>query len=222
MSGRPHWVRLSIWIALTAFLSYATFTAVEASGSASPGEDDLFKWSTAAGAVVGGALLLAVTAAIAFGRSDLLALRRSRISTLRGIGISLLALFATLAAAQITISLGGDPGEEQGLLSDGWHPGRTAPFVANVLALVVLAPLAEELYVRGLGFSLFRSFGRMAAIVMPAIGWSLMHGLPSGIFPLFVFGAGLCYLRERSDSVVPPIVLHAFYNGLVVAFAFAY
>jgi membrane protease YdiL (CAAX protease family) len=47
-----------------------------------------------------------------------------------------------------------------------------------------------------------------------------MHGLPAAIFPLFVFGIGLGYLRDRSDSSIPGMVIHGLYNGVAVALAF--
>jgi membrane protease YdiL (CAAX protease family) len=35
-----------------------------------------------------------------------------------------------------------------------------------------------------------------------------------------VFGIGLAYLRERSDSVIPGMIVHGLYNGLALALAF--
>ncbi len=213
-------VRLAIWIALTALYAIVAFADVAENGSASPGKDDLFKWSTAGAIVAGAALFLAITLVISAGRRELLALRRPRISLGAFLAISFLALLATFVASGVVISLGGDPAGEQGIVGSGWQSAKLAAFVANAAALTIVVPFVEELYARGAGFGLFRPLGRMAAIVLPALGWSLMHGLPSGILPLFVFGAGLCYLRERSDSVFPTILLHGFYNGLAIGLSF--
>ena len=49
-----------------------------------------------------------------------------------------------------------------------------------------------------------------------------MHGLPSAIFPLAVFGIGLGYLRERSDSVVPGMFVHGLFNGLALTLAYGH
>lgn len=215
MTEGVSWIRLAIWSALTAGISYLAFA-----GDSGDLDDAFFEWSTFAATAIGAALLIAIALAVSAGRPGLRAFRQSRISVSRATGLGLLAVLATYVASALVITLGGDPGGEQGLLPDGWQPGRTAPFVANAIGIVVFPALSEELFARGVGFGLFRPFGRAAAIVFPAFGWALMHGLPTGIVPLFVLGLGLGYLRERSDSIVPGIVVHGAFNGLALGLAF--
>jgi len=219
LSERVSSTRLAIWIAIAALFSFAAFAAYSSNGSTSS-KNALFQWSNAISSALFAAIWIAVSFAISRRRPDLRALRRSQISFLSAFGLGLLAVIATFVASAIVSVLGGNPAREQGLLTEHWQSGRSAAFAANAVALVVLAPLSEELFVRGLGFGLFRPIGRGVAMFAPALAWALMHGLPSAIFPLAVFGIGLAYLRERSDSVVPGMFVHGLFNGLALALAF--
>jgi hypothetical protein len=220
VNGRVSSVRLAIWIAFGALLSILNFAAYSSSGSTSSTTNALFQWSTAVGSAVFAAIWVAISFAISNGRPELRALRRSQISLPAMLGLGLLALVATFVASAIVSVLGGNPAREQGLLTEHWQSGHSAAFAANVVALVVLAPFTEELFVRGLGSGLFRPLGRGVSIIIPAFAWALMHGIPAGIFPLAVFGIGLGYLRERSDSVVPGMFVHGLFNGIALAIAY--
>jgi membrane protease YdiL (CAAX protease family) len=221
VSERPDRARLGIWALIAISLSVLNFVGYAMSSSTSSSENALFNWPFVAGNVLFYAIWIAISLAISGGRPELRALRRPRITWGEIAGLGLLALGATYAAGLIVNVFGGHPAREQGILTGHWQSGKLAPFVASVLVLTVLTPLAEELFVRGLGFSLFSPFGRAATIAVPALAWALMHGLPAAIFPLFVFGIGLGYVRDRSDSIIPTIVIHGLYNGLAVALAFS-
>ncbi|MGA9762317.1 MAG: type II CAAX endopeptidase family protein [Gaiellaceae bacterium] len=208
------WVLVAIPLIALAFASYAT-------SSSTNSKQALFNWSFAANGVVFYGIWVAISLAISNGRPQLRAFRRPRIGWGRITGLALLAIGGAVVANMIVNAFGGHPGREQQLLSGHWQSGRLAPFIASVLVLTVLTPLGEELFVRGLGYSLFSPFGRAVAIAVPAMAWTLMHGLPAAIFPLFVFGVGLGYLRDRSDSVFPGMIVHGLYNGMAVALAYA-
>jgi membrane protease YdiL (CAAX protease family) len=208
------WMLVAIPLIVLAFASYAT-------SSSTGSEQALFNWSFAANGVVFYGIWIAISLAISNGRPALRAFRLPRIGWGRIVLLGLLAIGGAFVANMIVNAFGGHPGREQQLLSGHWQSGRLAPFVASVIVLTVLTPLGEELFVRGLGFSLFSPFGRAVAIAAPALAWALMHGLPAAIFPLFVFGVGLGYLRDRSDSVIPGMIIHGLYNGIAVALAYS-
>ena len=105
-------------------------------------------------------------------------------------------------------------GEEQGLDPAGWQPDRVGALILSFLAIAIAAPLAEELTFRGLGYYLLSQFGAWAAIGITGITFALAHGLIVGIPVFFVIGAGLAYLRYRTDSLYPPILVHMAFNGL--------
>ena len=111
------------------------------------------------------------------------------------------------------------PDKEQGLAPTRWEPAHAGAFAANFVVVALLAPVVEELTFRGLGFTLFERFGRWAAIVLVGLAFGLAHGLVEGLPLLFLFGAGLAYLRSRTGSVYPGMLVHVVYNGLVLLIA---
>ena len=217
--GRLSPVRLAIWIAIAALLSSLAFSTYFSTGSTNS-KNTLFQWSTAASAGFFYALMIAVSIFISNDRPELRALRRSQISIPAALGLGLLSIVATLIAFGIVSIFVRNPGRQQGLLTEHWQSNHVAAFAVNAAAVMILAPIAEELFVRGLGFGLFRPIGRSVSLLLPALAWALMHGIPAGIIPLTIFGIGLGYLRERSDSVIPGMVVHGFYNGLALMLAY--
>lgn len=220
MSRRVDGNRLAIWAlvaALIAVLNFASHTSTTASGS----KDLLFDWSFAVNGAVFLGLLIAISLAVSSRRPWLRALRRSRIGLPSMVGLALLAIAGFFGANLFVTALGGHAAREQGLLTEHWQPGRVAPFIASALVITVLTPIAEELFIRGIGFGLLEPLGKATSIAVPALAWALMHGLVAGILPLFVFGLGLGYLRERSGSTIPGMVVHGLYNGAALALAFS-
>ena len=51
--------------------------------------------------------------------------------------------------------------------------------------------------------------------------FGLWHGLVQALLVLIPFGAGLAYLRDRTNSVVPGMVVHALFNATALALAVA-
>jgi uncharacterized protein len=85
-----------------------------------------------------------------------------------------------------------------------------------MLLIAGLAPLAEELFFRGMLYPLLRRWGGGVAIVGSAVLFSLVHFIPI-LFPsLFVVGLLLGLLREWSGSTIPCIVLHMMQNGTMI------
>jgi membrane protease YdiL (CAAX protease family) len=221
MSERSHRGRLVAWALVASTLIALGFASYAASGSTSSSENALFSWSFSISSAVFLGIWVAISLAISNGLPELRALRSSQIGVGEMVALGLLAVAGLFVASLIVNILGGHPAREQQILTGQWQSGRLAPFIASVLVLTVLTPFAEELFVRGLGFSLISPYGRAAAATVPALAWALMHGLPAAIFPLFVFGVGLGYLRDRSDSSIPGMVIHGLYNGLAVALAYS-
>ena len=106
--------------------------------------------------------------------------------------------------------------DEQGLTPDSWDSARAAQYLVNAVGIAGVAPVAEELLFRGLGFSLLSRFGTVAAVVLVGVAFGLWHGLVYALPVLALFGAGLAYLRARSGSIYPCIALHALFNGIAL------
>jgi uncharacterized protein len=84
------------------------------------------------------------------------------------------------------------------------------------IALVIVAPLWEEIVFRGFGFRGFRSsrLGLAGAILVPALFWTSLH-VQYDLYDLsFVFVLGLFFgfARERTGSVTVAILLHVLNN----------
>ncbi len=99
----------------------------------------------------------------------------------------------------------------------------TAEWVLLFFEAIVLAPVMEELYFRGLiqGWVQSADFAGQAgtwrhagvAIGLPALLWSASHfGVWPDPIPLFFLGIGLGYLTYRTQNLVPALVVHALFN----------
>jgi membrane protease YdiL (CAAX protease family) len=209
--------RLVAWLALVGVL--ATFAYVGRAAGGDPPEDVLYQYDTAIGSAILYGLVLAVLLLLCRGAParELLALRRPT-SWKRAalIGLAIFAIMLVLGAALDPFL---DAGEEQGLTPDEWESDRAGAFGANAIVVAGLAPVVEELTYRGLGFSLLARFGQTAAIVLVGIAFGVGHGLVTALPILTAFGVGLAYLRSRTGSVYPSIVLHSLFNALALALA---
>ena len=111
------------------------------------------------------------------------------------------------------------PGREQGLTPTRWEPAHATAYIVNGLAIVVLAPVLEELTFRGLGFSLLRRYGEWTAILLVGLLFGLAHGLVEALPFLVAFGIGLAFIRSRTGSVYPGMIVHGFFNATALIFA---
>lgn len=89
-----------------------------------------------------------------------------------------------------------------------------------IVAVVILAPLAEEALFRGLLFGGIRArWGSTLATVLSAVIFGAAHMNVSLFLPLAVAGLLLAMLYGRSGSLWPSTVAHATLNGLSVLMA---
>jgi uncharacterized protein len=209
--------RLVAWLVLVGALAAFAYLGRAAEGE--PPDDVLYRYDTAVGSAILYGLVLAAVILISQGLPvrDVLALRRPS-SWGRAVGIAL-AIFGLMLALGAALDPFLDAGEEQGLTPDEWEPDRAGAFAANAAVVTGAAPIVEELTYRGLGFSLLLRFGRIAAIALVGIAFGLGHGLFAALPILIAFGIGLAFLRDRTNSVYPAILLHAAFNSLALALA---
>ena len=89
-----------------------------------------------------------------------------------------------------------------------------------VLAVVIMAPVAEEVFFRGIVFNaLLREGGRRWAYLGSAALFGLIHLELVAIVPLFLLGFALAWIYERTSNLLAPIAMHATVNGISVALA---
>jgi membrane protease YdiL (CAAX protease family) len=208
--------RLVAWLAFVLLLTALGYASL-ASDEELP-EDLAYRWSSSLAAVVQFGIMLGVLLLISRGldRREFFALRRPP-SWPRALGYVLLALVAIYAASFVYVQVSGaDPSEEQGLIPEGWDPDRAAQFVAFFAAVAVLAPVVEELTYRGAGFTLLSRYGTWVAIIVTGVLFGASHGLLEGLPILATFGVIIAWLRARTDSVYPGMLLHAVFNGIAL------
>lgn len=94
-----------------------------------------------------------------------------------------------------------------------------------IIYTAVLAPILEELILRGLAYYVLDKFLPTAiVIVLQAVLFALMHANAVQKAYAFVLGMLLGYIRYQSDNVLSSIAVHVFINstGLVMATIPAY
>lgn len=97
--------------------------------------------------------------------------------------------------------------------------GLVEPWVA-VLAIVILAPIAEELFFRGVVFNaVLRERGPRLAYIGSAALFAVIHLSIVALLPIFLLGLALAWVYDRTGSLLAPIVMHAVVNGISVAIA---
>jgi membrane protease YdiL (CAAX protease family) len=211
--------RLLAWTGLVAALAALNYASRFAGGK--PPDDTLYRYDYAIGGAVQYALIFGVVLWIARGlpKRPLFALRRPS-SWPAAAGVSVVVLLGiALVSAVLNPLL--HPGQEQGLTPDRWEPSHALAFGLNFAVIAGAAPLVEELTFRGLGFTLLTRFGRSTAILLVGLAFGLAHGLLEALPILVVFGSGLAYLRSRTESVYPGMVLHGIFNSIALTLAVA-
>ena len=198
------------------------FAALSYASRASEGKPDpnvLYRWSTFEGFIAQYAVIALIIWGIAsFGRRRQLFAANRPLSWRRSarIGVGVVLVMAALTALLDPLL---HPGEEQGLTPKHWESAHAAQYVANALAIAVVAPVVEELTFRGLGFSLLRRYGEWLAIAAVGVLFGVAHGLVDGLPLLIALGSGLAFLRSRVDSVYPGMIVHGLFNSAALVLA---
>lgn len=209
---RARLIGWSLFVGLFAVLAYVSHFSGER-----PPKDVAYRWDSSILGLVEYAIVFSVVLLLTIGltRRSFLAFRRPT-SWPRAIGISALVIFAVLVVGAAVAPFG-NPEKEQGLIPERWDSDKIAQFVAFAAVVTVVAPIVEELMFRGVGYGLLERFGRNAAVIGVGLAFALIHGLVAGFPVIATFGIGLAYLRARTDSIYPCILLHASFNAAGLA-----
>ncbi len=92
--------------------------------------------------------------------------------------------------------------------------------VSPVMALIVIAlipAVCEELLFRGYLFSSFKGKkGKVAAVIVTSILFSVIHFDMYKMAPLFIMALAFGYITAKTDSVVIPMIFHFINNSMSV------
>jgi membrane protease YdiL (CAAX protease family) len=208
-------VRLVWWSLLVLALAALQYYGRLAGGKVD--RNVLYHYATAVESAAVYGVILVIVLAIAGWRTDLLAMRRPS-SWAAALGLAVLLLVGVYVAVALM-----DPflhgGREQGLTPTAWQPRHAGAYVANALVVAGVAPIVEELTYRGLGLSLLERYGKWFAIVTVGCCFALDHGLVQAFPELALFGMALAWLRLRTTSVYPGMLVHATFNGIALVLA---
>ncbi len=197
-----------MWLALVAALIALGYGTRASAGKPSP--QVLYEWSTAIGGLIQDGILLLLVLAIAGFSTRLLALRPPRAypAAAGALGAALVTIYIFEVAYGRLVHIG----NEQGLTPSHWEPQHAAAYVVNAIVICTWVPFVEELTYRGLGYSLLERYGRWPAIILVGLLFGLAHGLIESLPVLAVFGGVLAWIRSRTDSVYPGMLLHSLFN----------
>ena len=101
---------------------------------------------------------------------------------------------------------------------------QTSPLVI-FLAIVIAAPIAEELLFRGVLFNTFRQQTKVvSAIIFSGLIFALIHFDPSFIPQLWMMGMLLAYCYHKSETLKVPIIAHMVVNlfSFIITMIFTY
>jgi len=131
---------------------------------------------------------------------------------------NLIAIGAALALAVLIVS--------------SFFPPKSAPPIAKLVEStgslyvlvafgVLFAPLAEEVMFRGFFFTVLDELGGpRVAVPCTALLFAFVHapqlwGSWAGIVLIFVVGYILSVIRQRSNSLIPSLIVHTAYNSML-------
>lgn len=157
-----------------------------------------------------------------------------RMSAWRAAGIGVLALFVFWPLAQVVL---------RGVsMYMAWRSGEPAPVIAHetleqlqstpwsiwstgmLLVAVVVAPITEEIFNRGIMQGMFIKLGLSAwpAIIATSLLFAAMHATvatEAAVAGLFVMSLGFGWARERTGRLTSAIAMHAAFNAINFALA---
>lgn len=210
---------IALWVALFAFQQVAVMAVRQAVPSAVDGPAVTWPWAfglTATGfAVVGGVIAARLRRARrAEGRTPWPMAATVALGGKGWLVATALAIPVTFAWVAI-LKASGQPLEVQDLVSRTVREDVEPAFLLALGVLAVLvAPVTEELLFRGALFGSLRArIGSRAAALISSVLFAAVHSSVFALVPLFVLALVLCWVYERSGSLVAPIVVHMLNNA---------
>lgn len=91
---------------------------------------------------------------------------------------------------------------------------NTLDAIILFIQLVVIAPLFEEFWFRGVVMESLRPYGNGFAIFVSALLFGMTHANFQQFFYATVLGIGLGYIAVSTGSIIPTMIMHAIFNGI--------
>ena len=136
------------------------------------------------------------------------------------VGLPLLTVGASLAFAVLYTTLLSQVGPDKILPPDVSEEIALGGYavIATVGVIVLLGPLAEEVFFRGFVFAgLVRRLGMSRALAASSLIFALFHVDPRVMVPIFVTGLLLAWLYHKTGSLWGSFVAHATQNAVALS-----
>ena len=129
----------------------------------------------------------------------------------------IISIFLTLLMALINPDFDISQAQDVGFES----LASSSDYVLAFLALVVIAPIVEEIIFRGFLFGVLKkSYRFWVAAILTSLTFAIAHGAWNVGVDTFALSLVLCYLRYNYDSIYPAIFLHMVKNGMAYLLLF--
>ena len=104
--------------------------------------------------------------------------------------------------------------------STAWSSRTSIGTALTSVYAIVIAPIGEELFFRGVLFRSLRDrHGFWVGAMGSAVGFALIHYIPGSavdaallMIVMFFTGLALCFLYERRGTIVAPLAAHMMFN----------
>jgi uncharacterized protein len=225
--------RLIAWLAVAGVLAVGAYALGPAAAAETTGEE-FYSYSFGITALIFAALMVAVTLWIApgIGVRDALRLRAPhagrealalrppsswRFALAAGGGLVVAAFVVASVYDRAFGPFEGDP-----TIPTSWDGSRLPQFVLNFIVIALVVAVTEELMYRGVGYALLERFGTWIAVAVTGALFALAHGYLDLLPFYLLFGILFGWLRARTRSIYPGILVHGTFNGLVTVGAIAF
>ncbi|KAB8135718.1 CPBP family intramembrane metalloprotease [Gracilibacillus oryzae] len=112
-------------------------------------------------------------------------------------------------------------------IGNTWENSKTDAIQQNVSVITVLiafisaaviSPIYEEIFYRGFLYRWFRTrLGFTGAILLSSLIFTIVHIPTYNVMPVNFFSAVIfAYAYERTNSIIPSIIIHGLTNGVMV------
>ena len=108
-------------------------------------------------------------------------------------------------------------------LSGLLQPESISDFILLFIAVVLIAPLGEELLFRGFLQQFLEEHWKdvTRAILITALFFAMIHMNPFWFVQIYLLGILLGFLAWRTKSILPPLLLHGMNNAGAMLFSFS-
>ena len=103
------------------------------------------------------------------------------------------------------------------------QPESILGFFLLFIAVVIIAPLGEELLFRGFLQQILEKHWKdvTKAVLVTALFFAMIHMNPYWFVQIYILGILLGFLAWKTKSVLPPLILHGINNAMAMFFSFA-